>query len=135
MKPEKTRCGGQWTEARFRQFVISLLRAGSMRWNPQHAAIKKAFVKKGPNPKTGRPCNQCKCSSCGGIFAQGDLHADHKDPVVDPKKGFTNWDDYIERLFVEIDGYEALCHACHAKKTAEELKVRVERRRAEKTTL
>lgn len=132
MRGTKTRCSGQWTEARHRSFIISLLRAGSMKWRPQHEAIKKAFVRKGPNPRTGKPCNLCRCQGCGELFAQGELKADHRDPVVDPAVGFVDWNTYIARLFVEVDAYDALCSVCHDKKTAQENSIRVERRKAEK---
>lgn len=45
---------------------------------------------------------------------------DHIDPVVDPKKGFTSWDDLIERLFCEKEGLQLLCPECHEEKTADE---------------
>jgi hypothetical protein len=35
-----------------------------------------------------------------------------------------SWDSFIERLFVEKDGYQALCVACHSVKTSKERLVR-----------
>lgn len=120
MRGVKCRNGGQWTASRFKSFIVSLLRAGTMRWGPKHAAIKRAFVRNGPNPKTGRPCKLHRCESCQELFAQGDLRADHREPVVDPTIGFVSWDIFIDRMFCEADGYDALCDPCHAKKTARE---------------
>lgn len=124
MKGVKTRNGGQWTAARFRSFIVSLLRAGTMRWGPKHAAIKRAFVQNGPNPATGRPCKLHRCEDCKGLFAQGDMKADHIEPVIDPRVGFVDWNTYIDRMFLEADGYAARCETCHAKKTAEENELR-----------
>lgn len=113
MRGEKTRCSGQWTEARYKGFVVSLLRAGTMRWKPKYDAIKRAFVKDGLNPATGRKCKLHRCEQCSGLFAQGDMHADHIESVVDPEVGFVSWDTYISRMFAEKEGYRAICHACH----------------------
>ena len=44
---------------------------------------------------------------------------DHIIPVVDPKTGFTTWDEYIERLFVPKGGWQMLCKSCHDTKTHE----------------
>jgi len=49
---------------------------------------------------------------------------DHRDPVVDPVRGFTTWDELVDRLFVEADGLQVLCFECHANKTADERQVR-----------
>jgi hypothetical protein len=35
-----------------------------------------------------------------------------------------SWDSFIERLFVEKDGYQAICVTCHSTKTSEERLVR-----------
>jgi len=48
-----------------------------------------------------------------------ELAVDHIDPVV-PVTGFTTWDEVIERMFVEKDGLQVLCKACHKAKCDEE---------------
>lgn len=120
MKPAKTRCSGQWTEARYRSFIISLLRAGTMRWAPKHDAIKRAFVCVGTNPKTGHKCKLHRCEKCSQMFSQSDMVADHKNPVVDIEKGFESWDVYIARMYVESEEFDAICVDCHAKITAQQ---------------
>jgi hypothetical protein len=130
MRGEKTRCSGQWTESRYRSFIISLLRAGTMRWRPKYDAIKRAFVKDGLNPATGRKCKLHKCEECGGLFAQGDMHADHIESVVDPVVGFVSWDQYISRMFVEQEGFRAICHKCHHIRSQADNLTRAEIRRS-----
>ena len=128
---EKPFNGGAWTEARMRSFVMSALRGA--KWPQKFRAIKKAFIGKGPNPKTGRACNLHKCPGCGQIFPQGEMQADHINPVIPIEKEWEHtylgydWNDVIRRLFCEIDGFEPLCKTCHKAKTAEERGLRKKR--------
>lgn len=129
MRGQKTRCSGQWTEARFKGFIVSLLRAGTMRWRPRHDAIKNAFVRNGINPDTGRKCKLHRCAVCQGEFPQTYMHADHIEPVVE-LTGFKDWNTYINRLFVEADKMRALCHTCHKVHSAEQNEERREAKRS-----
>lgn len=124
IRVERTHCGGRWTSARFRSFIVSALRSASVRWAPREEAIKAAYVRQGLNPKTGKKCKLHKCAMCGELHPKHNMRADHIDPVVDPRTGFTTWDDFISRMFAEVDGYQALCNECHDQKTAEERKLR-----------
>ena len=58
--------------------------------------------------------------------------ADHIDPIIDPEVGFEGFDKWIERGFIEGEGFQALCHACHQKKTKLERDIATERRRSKK---
>jgi len=96
------------------------------RWPVKYEAIRKAYVKDGINPQTGRKCKLHKCGSCGNLFPQSQMAADHIDPVI-PIDGFTgekfldyNWTELIQRLFCEADALQVLCHLCHKLKTADE---------------
>ena len=53
----------------------------------------------------------------------------HIDPIVDPRTGFKDYDTWIERCFVEADGYQALCHSCHELKSNEEKAIAKARRK------
>ncbi len=129
---EKTRCGGQWTEARYVSFIKSALRGA--RWAPRYECIKRAKVGYG----------LYKCDLCGTVGPptlppeEGkksrikNIAADHIDPVVDPNVGFVDWNTFIERLFVELPGWQALCHKCHSIKTREENQIARERRESDK---
>ena len=117
---EKTRCGGAWTEARFNSFIKSGLRQLSRKWGPMQQCLKDARVGRG----------EYLCAECEEVVSKSRLdddtrkrvnnvHIDHIEPVV-PTTGFTNWDDCISRMFVEVDGFQLLCGACHKVKTQEE---------------
>ena len=119
-KSEKIRNGKQWTEARFRSFIISALRAASRRWGQKYAALDVAFTERKTNKKTGLLAKHFKCAICSNEFIATDVQVDHIHPVVDPKKGFNTWDEYIDRMFCEVDGYQVLCKPCHKTKTDQE---------------
>jgi 5-methylcytosine-specific restriction endonuclease McrA len=115
----KTRNGGQWTEARFASFVKNGLRATSRKWNPIHKT--KADARRGRG--------LYECAGCGQIVPPtkkvgkkriNNVFVDHINPIVDPTKGFTTWDDYVERLFCEQDNLQLLCGECHDKKSMAE---------------
>ena len=138
MSDDKPHNGGQWTEARKDTFIKGLLRAGHPRWGPRNACIQEARVRRG-----WYRCDGCKqevpasvkieLKTRPGVFKKvKNIHADHIEPVIDPAVGRQSWDEVIERMFVERDGYQALCHKCHSEKTEEERAIATERRRAEK---
>jgi len=112
----KTRNGGKWTEARFRTFVTSGLRATSRKWPPIHAARKKAWVRRGVYK-----CNGCKKNVRATKDGKNNIFVDHIEPVV-PKEGWSDWDSYIERLFCEEDNLQVLCKTCHDRKSKKERK-------------
>jgi 5-methylcytosine-specific restriction endonuclease McrA len=116
----KKRNGGEWTDARFRSFVTSALRAASRRWPPKFKALKEAFVGRKTNKKTGKLAMHYKCAKCKKHFVATDVQVDHVLPVVDPKVGFIGWDSFIDRIFCEIENLQVLCKPCHKVKTEEE---------------
>lgn len=126
-KTKKERNNGKWTEAQFRSWIVSILRKGSMRWGPKGEALRKARVSRGKYL-----CAGCKKVVPSSKLIEGkrvkNVFADHIHPVVDPTEGFTTWDNFISRLFVEEDGYQILCADCHSKKTEEERLIAKERK-------
>jgi 5-methylcytosine-specific restriction endonuclease McrA len=116
----KKRNGGEWTDSRFRSFVTSALRAASRRWPPKYKALKEAFVGRKENKKTGKLAMHYKCAKCKKQFVAADVQVDHIFPVVDPKTGFVSWDDFINRIFCEIENLQVMCKPCHKVKTEEE---------------
>lgn len=130
MTKEKVINNGTWTSARFKSFIISQLRAATQRWGPKATCIKNARVRRGVYL-----CEGCNLEGPATLPpAEGNkrriknIVADHIDPIVDPAIGFTSYDDWIERCFVELEGYQALCHKCHTVKTAEEREIAKKRK-------
>ena len=118
-----TRNGNRMSEAKFRAWVRSLLRSGSMRWGAKNDALESAAAGRGINPHTGRMAKLYRCERCGGKSSRAGVQVDHKQPVV-PLSGWVSWDDFINRLFCEVDGYQVLCKRCHDLKTKSENKQR-----------
>lgn len=114
----------QWTDARKRGFIISLLRKGFSRFPAKYEALKKAFVGRKPNKATGRLAAHYKCAKCKKEFVKVDVEVDHIVTVVDIEKGFTSFEEYVDRLFCSPDNLQILCKPCHRKKTLAEMKKR-----------
>jgi len=135
--PNKPYNNGQWTEARMRSFIISALRGASQRWGPKNECLRKARVRRGWYLCEG--CGQEVPATKEGVYKTGkkkgkkkrikNILADHIDPIVDPRTGFKDYDTWIERCFVEADGYQALCHDCHELKSNEEKAIAKARRK------
>ena len=127
----KTRCSGKWTEARFNSFIKSLLRSGTRKWAPVQEVKKEARTRRG-----FYRCAGCKEEVPATIVIEGkrtnNAVVDHREPIVDPHVGFVSWDEVIERMFVEKDKLDLLCHKCHTEKSLEERQIAKERRQREK---
>lgn len=132
-RKERTRCSGTLTDAGLKGRIISFLRKASMYWKPKNECIKNAQKGYIINPKTGRQNIAVECAECGESFPKGDIRVDHVDPVV-PLGGWgdkteflgVNWNELIERMFVELEGYQCLCEEDHKKLTDAENKARRE---------
>lgn len=121
--------GGKWTPARFHSFIKSALRAASNKWPPKYEVKKEARVERGVYRCAGygRPAHNVPASlppKEGNKRRINNAVVDHKLPVIDPETGFTTWDDVIARMFCEKENLQVLCAECHAKKTADERKIR-----------
>jgi 5-methylcytosine-specific restriction endonuclease McrA len=97
-----------------RHWLTNKLRRLSYQWPSRKEAIRKARIERGVY----------RCAICEGSFKPKEIQLDHIDPVIDPHIGFTNWDDYINRLFVGEDGWQILCRVCHEFKTKFENEIR-----------
>lgn len=129
----RTRNHGTLTEAGFKQWIIEALRKKSGYWKPAQACKKAARLPdKMVNPATGKLCFASKCAACGKACLEKEVQIDHIEPVVDPHEGFVGWDKYIERMYPEVDGFQALCPDCHKEKTDRERDIATERKRREK---
>ena len=113
----------EWTEGRIRSFITSTLRAGSRRWPPKFQTLNDSKTEKKINVKTGRLAQHYRCAKCKEEFTSKDVEVDHIKPVIDPKKGFVSWDDYINRLFCSAKNLQTLCKVCHLEKTKKEKEI------------
>jgi len=124
---EKPYCNGTLSAAGKKSFVIAALRRPI--WKPRNTAIEEACVGRRINKKTGRMCKHYECAMCHKEFVKKQVVGDHISPVVDPEVGFVDYNTWIERHFIENDGYQCLCIPCHGIKTNREKAIAKERRR------
>ena len=126
--------GGEWTEARFRSFIMSALRSASKRWGPRQEALKGARTRRG-----FYLCALCReevPASSWSVYKSGkkkgkpkkvkNNQMDHVEPVIPfewgdgPKFIGYDWNEVARRLFTEVDGWQCICNSCHERVTAEE---------------
>lgn len=103
-----------------RQKIIAHLRRIGYLNIDYKAAIARAWKERG----------KYECNECKGVFKLKETHGDHLEPVINPHTGFTNWDDYIRRLFLGRE--QRLCIQCHKQKTQAENSIRKEKREEDK---
>lgn len=115
-------------DTKLKAFIINTLRRASFRHKPRGEAKKRFKVKVGEF-STGRAKYGYRCIDCEEVFKSKEIKMDHIDAVVDPIHGFTGFDDYVERMFCDEDGFASLCPADHDKKTAIEKDYRVKFRK------
>lgn len=113
-----------WTEAKVKSFITSVLRAGYRRWPPKYETLKEASVGKKINKATKRMAEHYICAHCKKEYPGKEVNVDHIEPAVCPKQGFVDWDVFVKRLFCGKDNLQVLCSDCHTKKTNEERKQR-----------
>ena len=113
----RTRAGGTWTEARYWQFIRTLLRSGTLRWRPRldaKRAARRPYV--GPNP---RQKYEYRCAACGQWFLEKRTQMDHLVPAG-VLRGEADIAGFVRRLFCEAAGWRCLCLTCHAVRTRQE---------------
>lgn len=100
-------------DKRFRTYLMSVLRKASRFWAPARECLTKARIHRGIY----------KCAICASQVGPKQIKIDHINPVI-PVEGFKSWDDVIERLFCEVENYQAICKECHDAKTLGENELR-----------
>lgn len=118
----------KWTDGRRRSFITSVIRAGLRRWPEKYKALEAAYTSTKTNEATGRKAKHYRCNGCKEEFVSKDIQLDHIEPVV-PITGFTNWDDYINRMYILADKFQTLCKPCHSAKSKKENVARTKARK------
>lgn len=117
-----------WTPAKWKGWVIALLRRGTLRFPNRNEVLNESKTKKKINKLTGRMAQHYKCAGCKKDFPLSKVAVDHIEPVVDPAVGFVSWDEYITRMFCTKDKLQVLCNgfdgSCHDLKTKGEKECR-----------
>jgi 5-methylcytosine-specific restriction endonuclease McrA len=98
----------------FQKWLMLQIRRISYRTRERNEAKARARIKRG----------KYKCAICEETFGPKQIQLDHKEPVIEPTRGFVSWDEYIKRLFVPASAYQVLCRSCHSKKSVAENKER-----------
>ena len=132
-------------DSKFKGRIISALRRLSYSWPPLNAALKLArrdlstyecahchdYIYDGDSDKTLKNV----CSRHSRTVRKGKLHKDHIAPII-PLEGFKlkiwDWNEYISRMYCEINGIQILCEKCHQIKTDNEKSIRKDVRKINK---
>ena len=92
-------------------------------YNEAKSLAKHEYFEKS---KTGKSLRRVhfQCNNCQGFFldktGRKEIAVDHIEPVIDPKIGWFDYNQYINRLFCSVDKLQILCKNCHGEKTKEE---------------
>lgn len=102
------------------------MRRASYLWPPRQRAKDKAKIGRGQYKcaECGKVCKPAKKVSSASPARKAEFHLDHKEPVVPVDSEGVDWNVYIERLFVDVEGWQVLCVDCHKIKTDKENKER-----------
>ena len=113
-----------WSDAKFKGWIISLLRRGTMKFPPRNEALRAAKTEKKINEKTGRIAQHYRCAGCKEEFPAKGVQVNHIQPVVGDS-GFIDWNTYIERMFCPVEKLNVLCSSCHDGATQQEKEKRL----------
>jgi hypothetical protein len=99
------------------------LRRASLKWPAKEEAFRRSRTERGVYE-----CNWCKRG-----FSRQEVVADHINPVraLDSDKEL-NWNDFIQNLLCDVEGYQIMCKPCHELKTKTEVKIRTSYRQEKK---
>ncbi len=109
-----TRASHTKTEAEFWASILSALRRATKYWKPK---LDKLYENRRPNESANKNLDwEYQCNHCKEWFAESKMDVDH----IIPCGGINGLDKvcgWIERAFVEMDGFQKLCKPCHTIKT------------------
>lgn len=107
-------------------WLVPRLRRISIYWRGRNEAYHDARSEVNVGKfKNGKPKKKVlfECAHCNDFFDRKEVQADHIEDIAHVN-GFTNWEDYITKLFCEKDGFQILCLDCHFMKSEYERSLR-----------
>lgn len=107
----RTRAGGEWTEARYWQFIRAALRAGAQRFPPVVRQALEAVKRKSESKDNPRLKWEYQCKICGLWYSRKLVRVDHIVPCGSLKK-YSDLPGFVERMFCEPSGLQILCVDC-----------------------
>jgi 5-methylcytosine-specific restriction endonuclease McrA len=111
-------------DAKLKAFIIAGLRRLTYKFPARSAAKMRARVYASAHPEievSGHTKYLYRCACCGQLFKEKEIAVDHIIPVIDPSSTVWDWNEYIKRLFCDVEGLQILCRdKCHAAKTKAE---------------
>lgn len=111
----RTRAGGEWTEARFWQFVRSGIRDMTRRYPPiARQALHRC--RRDSQSDNARLKYEYQCHDCGEWFPRNQVQVDHIEPCGSVRS-VEDVGPFLERALCEPDGLAVLCTTCHGNKT------------------
>lgn len=127
-----------------RNLIIGALRRVFGRSEVRRDLLRSVRVEEPKNKKdqtlAAKPLVSYICALCGAKAAgarnktRPHINIDHIDPVVPVGKTYDDmtWDEIIARMFCAPERLQPICSDCHTKKTKEELRHRVAKRKERK---
>lgn len=115
-------------------WLLPKLRQISRWWPAANIALDAAKVKiQVGYYQNGRPeyRTKFKCATCQELYERDEVQRDHIQPVIDVK-GHKDWNETLENMFCNPEGYQILCKSCHFLKTSYENERRQENRKINK---
>ena len=112
---ELTHCSNTMTKAQMVGRVLSALRESTRYWLPKMDKLNEGRRKRADGVLEN------KCEQCEDWFRLNDLEVDHIVPCGG-MNCFSKAQGWLEKAFVEKEGFQLLCKICHLQKTLREKK-------------
>lgn len=108
-------------------YIINVLRQGTITWSRRTECLNRGrrkrvigVIKHGPNKGQEKFVWERNCDQCGEWKDLKDnlFEVDHIVEIGGFEASNCDWNVFLPRMYCELDNLQALCHSCHARKTA-----------------
>lgn len=124
---QRTRASGQWTEARYWQFIRTALRQATQRWPPR--ILAKRRVRRPYHGPNTRQKWEYQCCKCRRWYSDKQTQLDHIEECG-TLKSLQDIAEFVRKLFCEEDGFQVVCLECHSNKTHRRVAKKRQKRKA-----